>query len=424
MINKILDFALNEFSSDRLKFFELLALALFLIFLPSFEAPKNIFLFIFTTLYFWRSIKLPKNKWMLWDWIFLLLILSAFLSAQFSGIPGGFEWKGFRAVTSWILFGWILSRTDYNLKEKYFLFVLSIFAALPPLLWGFIEHYFFPYSNGGIKPLTLHSVGHVNHSAIYLCLIFGASISFYLTAIKDKNKIEIFLGSIFFILFFLSLIIGQSRGAYGISILLAFILVISSSIKSSMKVITIFVLAIIISSTIIYKAPIVQKHEGYVARHDTLSLRDSIWRASIEASRLYPIFGVGNGNASKITYFQIKSNVEARGEFFNPDKYEIPIVHPHNIYLANLLERGLFGFLVFIGLLTLWAITILDSYIKKFKNSKEELLFYGSFSSFFVIFGTGLVNTSFHHENALLALFFLGLHLSLLRQKNQFKLFS
>ena len=367
-------------------------------------------------LYFCRSIKLPKNRWILWDWIFLLLILSAFLSAQFSGISGGFEWKGFRAVTSWILFGWVLSRIDYNFKEKYFLFILSILGTLPPLFWGLTEHYFFPYSNGAIKPLTLHSVGHVNHSAIYLCLIFGSSLSYFLFALKKKNKIQVFPSGAILILFLVSLIIGESRGSFGIGILLGFILTLISHNKFRIKIITFVFLSAIVCSINIMKAPIVQKHEGYVERHDTLSLRDSIWRASIEASKLYPLFGVGNGNASKVTYSQIKSNVEARGEFFNPKRYEIPFSHPHNIYLANLLERGLFGFLIFVGFLTLWAITLFDSYIKNFKNYKEELFFYGSFSSFFVISGTGLVNTSFHHENALLALFFLGLHLSELRQ--------
>ena len=93
-------------------------LSLFLAFLPGLEAPKNIFLagYIITALY--RQSQLPLSKWTIWDWVFLSLITSSFLSALFPFIAGGSEWKGFRGMLLWITFGWTLFRSDYNEKEK------------------------------------------------------------------------------------------------------------------------------------------------------------------------------------------------------------------------------------------------------------------------------------------------------------------
>ena len=103
--------------NNQLKFLELTFLSLFLAFLPSVEAPKNIFLagYLITALY--RQSQLPRSKWGIWDWVFLPLIFSSFLSALFPFIATGSEWKSFRGILLWIIFGWTLYRSEYNEKE-------------------------------------------------------------------------------------------------------------------------------------------------------------------------------------------------------------------------------------------------------------------------------------------------------------------
>jgi hypothetical protein len=41
----------------------------------------------------------------------------------------------------------------------------------------------------------------------------------------------------------------------------------------------------------------------------------------------------------------------------------------------------------------------------------------GSLSAWITTFGIGIVNSTFHHEHAILAMILLGLHLSFLRKK-------
>ena len=115
----------KTYFKNKLKFLELTFLSLFLAFLPSLEAPKNIFLvgYLITALY--RQSQLPPSKWTFWDLVFLSLITSSFLSALFPLVAGGSEWRGFRGMLLWVTFGWTLFRSDYNFEEKKYFFVLA-----------------------------------------------------------------------------------------------------------------------------------------------------------------------------------------------------------------------------------------------------------------------------------------------------------
>ena len=139
-------------------------------------------------------------------------------------------------------------------------------------------------------------------------------------------------------------------------------------------------------------------------------------------ARLNPLFGIGGGNLKYVTMDELKSHIESRGEIFDSELFTSTYSHPHNIYLANLVDRGVLGLLSFLCFMIIWFNSIVNSYKKFNKNSKNMLFIMSSFSAWVTIFGIGFVNTTFKHENALLSLFFLGLHLSLLKRKN--KLFS
>jgi hypothetical protein len=164
----------KHYLQDPLKYLGLVFLSLMLLSLPSLEAPKNIFLILFlaTSLYH-QYTKKTKDPWKLWDWIFLSYIASAFLSAVFAGIPNGAEWGGFSSFLIWTGFAWLLSRTQYEDKEITWIIWVTILGTLPPLAWGLIEYMVIHTKD----TLQLHSVGHVNHSAIYLGIILGAALS-------------------------------------------------------------------------------------------------------------------------------------------------------------------------------------------------------------------------------------------------------
>jgi O-antigen ligase len=406
---------------NKLKFLELIFLSLFLAFLPSFEAPKNIFLLSYLVTALYRQSQLPSIKWSLWDWVFLSLILSSFITALFPGISGGYEWKGFRGMLIWIIFGWTLSRSDYIFDEKKYFFIFAIIATLPALAWGLIDFLLSHSKNN----LELHSVGHVNHSAIYLCMIVGATFALLIDQLHYIKMKNVFIGCILSSVLFSSVVLTQSRGAFGIIILLVLALFLFSKLSIKIKVTSVALISILLIAIIFIKpVEVVKKQITNQADHNVLAYRDNVWRASFEIAKFNLLLGIGNGNWRLINPDQIKTAVESRGETFDEKDFALHWGHAHNIYLSNLVDRGILGLIIFLNFSFIWLITLINSYKKYNQDPRAMLFIMGSFSAWTTIFGIGFVNTTFHHENALLALFFLALHLSYLRQKNQLKLFS
>jgi O-antigen ligase len=158
-------------------------------------------------------------------------------------------------------------------------------------------------------------------------------------------------------------------------------------------------------------AAIIQKQIANQNANNTLSDRDRVWNVSIEAARFYPIFGVGNGNWNRITLEDLKKSRAERDVPFDEKNYSIQYGHSHSLYLTSLVERGVVGFIVLIVFMASWLVTLIRSY-RKLKTSTQGSYMWGaSLSAWIVTCGVGFVNSTFHHEHAILALLFLGLHL-------------
>jgi O-antigen ligase len=398
---------------------DLTMLGLLILSLPSVEAPKNIFLVGYLlTRVFSEVVEWEKRviKWTNWDSLFFSIVLTALLSTIFAGMPNLEEWKGYMVLLTAILTGWFLSRAKYSRQNYQGLFILIILGALPPLLCGLYE-YFIIHSK---KTLELHSVGHVNHSAIYLVMIFGASLAWFLSKFNNKEKVIVFnwrtilLGLMSFV-FFISLIIGQSRGAFGIAVILGLSLIILLVRKIGIKIIGVIAILFILASTVLLNVGIVQKQINNQENHSVLAYRDRVWNVSIEASRFYPLLGIGLSNWHFITLEQLKKSVEARAETFDPNNYFFP-GHSHNIYLSALVERGIVGLIVTLLFMIMWIKQLIKTYDWAAKTQQSIRLWAGSLSAWVATFGIGFVNTTFHHEHAILACLFLGIYLSYTRQ--------
>jgi O-antigen ligase len=400
----------RTYYKDPLKYLELVFLSLMLLSLPSLEAPKNIFLILFLATSLYRQYaKKTRDPWKLWDWIFLSYIASAFLSAAFAGIPHGAEWGGFSSFLIWTGFAWLLSRTQYGSKEITWIFWVTILGTLPPLAWGLIEYMVIHTKNA----LQLHSVGHVNHSAIYLGIILGAALSATLSIWRDVGLIKR-IGLIFLpIIFFVSIIIGQSRGVFGISLIRLSLIILLIPNPKKIKAIAFALFAIVLGLMPLMNAAIIQKQiaSQNTNNTNTLSDRDRVWNVSFEAARFYPIFGLGNGNWNRITLEDIKKSREESGAPFDEKNYTIQYGHSHSLYLTSLVERGVVGFIVLIVFMGAWLRSLIKSYHKLKISTQGSYIWGASLSAWIVTCGVGFVNSTFHHEHAILALLFLGLHL-------------
>jgi O-antigen ligase len=402
----------RTYYKDPLKYLELALLSLMLLSLPSLEAPKNIFLILFLATSLYRQyLKKTKDPWKLWDWIFLSYIASAFLSAAFAGIPHGAEWGGFSSFLIWTGFAWLLSRTQYDSKEITWIIWVIILGTLPPLAWGLIEYMVIHTKD----TLQLHSVGHVNHSAIYLGIILGAALSVTLSIWRDVGLIKRIGLILLPIIFFVAIIIGQSRGVFGISLIRLSLIILLIPNPKKIKAIAFALFAIILGLMPLMNAAIIQKQLAVQNANNTLSDRNRVWNVSIEAAHFYPIFGVGNGNWNRITLEDLKKSRDERDVPFDEKNYAIQHGHSHSLYLTSLVERGVLGFIVLIVFMVSWLVTLIRSY-RKLKTSTQGSYIWGaSLSAWIVTCGVGFVNSTFHHEHAILALLLLGIHLGYLK---------
>ena len=406
----------NSVKENKLKALELALLGLMVLALPSIEAPKNIFLVLFVVVALFRQISTKSFSWQFWDWLFLLCIGSALLSATYAGFAPGDEWKGFRVLVTYISVGWLVSRANYTKTEMAWLFGVAVIGVIPPLIWGFCQYLWLHTK----RDLQLHSVGHVNHSAIYLAIIFGASVGASLSLWQSASvKIRVTLISLSVFLL-LSLFVGDSRGAIGVAILLAFILISVLSRQTKIKWIAYGVLVISALLAASLYSGAVTKQIGLQKKGMILSYRDKVWNVSLEASRFYPVLGIGLDNWKLIKREDIKKSVEARNQVYNPDNYYFP-GHSHNVYLTALVERGYLGLSVLLLLVFAWLRQLVKTFALTRNDATAAYLWAGSFSAWLVTFGVGTVNTTLHHEHGILAFLFLGLYLSYARQHAQSK---
>jgi O-antigen ligase len=250
-------------------------------------------------------------------------------------------------------------------------------------------------------------------------MIFGASLAWFLSQLATKNKNvvlgqkTILLGALS-LLFFSSIIIGQSRGAFGIAIILGVSLFLLLGKKNSIKIMGIMSIASAFAIIVALNTPIVQKQIMFQNNHDVLSSRDRVWNVSLEASRFHPLLGLGMSNWHFIGLDHLKKSVEARGEIFNPDNYYFP-GHSHNLYLSALVERGVVGLIITLLFMTAWIMQLIKTFNWAKRSSAAALLWGGSISAWLTTYGIGLVNKTFHHEHGILACLFLGLYLSYTR---------
>ena len=388
--------------------------------LPSLEAPKNVFLVGYLiTRVISEVIQLKQGikQWKSWDFLFLTIIFSALLSTVFAGFSGLEEWKGYKVFLTALLTGWFLSRAHYSHNQYRIIFLLIVLAIIPPLLWGLYE-YLIIHSK---KSLEIHSVGHVNHSAIYLTMIFGATLGWFISQFNFRKKNEatqlktLLIGIMSFTLF-IALIIGQSRGAFGIAILLGVCLLFLAK-SGKVRIIGMTIMMLIIISSAFLESDIIQKQINNQKNDNVLSDRDKVWNVSIEASRFSPLLGIGLSNWHFIKLSQLQKIVEARGETFNADNYFFP-GHSHSLYFSALVERGIVGLIVTLIFMVYWLYDLIKTFKWTKKSSTSYMLWAGSLSAWAATFGIGLVNTTFHHEHGILACLFLGLYIS---YKNELK---
>ena len=379
-------------------------LALMLIVLPSFEAPKNLFAVLFVASWIFTSQR-DKNwggRWKLIDTIFLLWILADIIVGINAIVVHNQPASGSKDIIKFVLVGWAISRSDFTIQQMIRLCVIAIIFATVPLAYSYLN------CNGGTC-VELNSVGHVNHTALYLLIVYTISLSLLIFNFKNIGNFIRTLLILTSITLFYVVIDTHSRAASGLIVITTLMAILYSVYYyRNWYSLIISILLISLASVILaYNPPAVVNK--FINGSDLVgdSPRQKIRNFAYYVFKIDPFLGTGIGNFPNFGHDDIKDLVIEGEGVYDKSRF-LPFAHPHNVYYVYLTGGGILLLSVFMWF---W-LQIVNIIYRVNKHSNEKWIVFSSVSVAMIVLSIGWVNTTLAHEHALIAMFVLGLLIS------------
>lgn len=383
----------------------LVALAFFL---PLLEAPKNLAWLGFAAVWLWNRARARDfgGRWDLWDTLIAAWIASAYVVAAFAPFPLQ-EWKGANDVLRYASILWMVKRGGYGAAELRLVLGALVLSVLVSLVPGWWNHLTKPYA-----ALQLKSVGHVNHSAIYLAIVFGLASAWLFANWQPWNGARRAIALLAWALLAASLVATASRGA----VAAAFLLVLAMAVAwwprwRTPVIVAVGALVAAIALAVAMDAELIAKHQRVSEKDGVLNARDRVWNMGFAAWERYPWFGVGISNYSVISLERVREWRALAGKPFDAAQYA-GTNHAHSLYVNTLAERGLLGAAALLAVLLAWAAWLVRRRPRARDADLDWLLWGGALSAWTITVTVGLVNTTLHHEHGILATLLLGLWLT------------
>ena len=372
--------------SRRIELAMLLALCFFL---PLYEAPKALAWLAYVLVWLANRARTRDfgAPWDRWDTLIAVWIASGFVIAPMAAVHAN-EWHAaFDVVRNGAVL-WLLKRSRLSDEEVRSVFVALIASVLIGLFMAYVQVW-----TGKTLNLELNSVGHVNHTAIYLAIMFGVCTAWLFSGYRR------IVAAAATILLLVSLFVSTSRTGVVVAFIAALVLAAAWWRRSRLPMaLTGAVLGVSAIFGALGAAEIFQKHEWNVQAGHMLSHREQVWTIALNIWREHPWFGVGMDNFGRV--------IRTMGE-----SYYSLYPHGHSLYLNTLAERGIVGAAVVIVLLIAWVVALYRRRPQPVASDVQWIVWGSAASAWIVTAIAGLVNTTFHHEHGLLAALLLGLWL-------------
>ncbi len=388
---------------------ELSLLALLLIAVPALEAPKNIFCALF--LLTWTISRIRERNWGgpfdVWDALILFWITSGLVAAAFAGLPPR-NWVNAMDPLRYGLVLLALKRSGYPIEILLRILVVTIGATLVTLMVGFWEL----YGSQRLAALELHSVGHVNHSAIYIAISFAMAVAIALSYWGAVSAFVRGLMAMAVAFLFVGILVSSSRGAIGAALVAILILGIGFWKKLSRSAIMALVVCIVlVVAGVVSNPAVIKKHNDLADASNAMSFRPPIWNVAMAAWHQHPWTGVGPSNFSLITMERIKAWRKDSDPPIDEAKY-FPFGHAHSVFFNTLAERGTYGFAALMLFLIAWTVDLIRKRPAGPSPHAAWAIWGASVGALVIDVVAGAVNTTLHHEHAILSSVCIGCWLS------------
>lgn len=379
------------------------------IFLPLFEAPKNLCWlgYLLTWLYNRYRAREWGGPWDRWDSLIALWIASGFLVAAFAGIRHD-EWSGAKDVLRYGSVLWLIRRSRYDERALLWIWGTVLVSTLIALFWG----YWRVYAAKTHGTLELHSVGHVNHSAVYMAIVLGLTLGVsiaYWSRVRLVGRAALCISVAALIV---SVFVTESRAAAGAVVLFVVVLAVAFGARGRVHACK-GALVALLGIVIVFAAEssVLDKTIDRTERGLVFSFRDKIWSNALVEWRRFPWFGVGMGNFGRVSLEQLQEwnvtqnwSVRASAEGVNS--------HAHSLYMTALAERGSIGLGVLMVVLFVSGYALLRGVPHAQDPPRDWALFGGALAGWLITVTVGLVNTTLHDEHGILSVLLVGLWLS------------
>lgn len=392
----------NLHSPQKFEIYFLYALAFFL---PLYEAPKNLAVAMVTIMWIIRSFTSSNwgHAWSKWDTSAVSIILAGLASVFFGLYPVE---KGISAagdILSYSLIFIFLRRTRLSDAVIKNMFIIAIISTFLTLILGYWTH----FNLQATSHLQLNSVGHVNHSAIYLAIIIASTLALTITENFTPLKLAI-LALLFFFIFSISVM--SARGAILPLILFVFVMLLvkRKTLKRSvmLAISSIFAAAVILGAFL--GAGAIEKTSSNFAHNNYTSKRLELANTAYTAVKESPVFGLGLNNFGKISEINVRLWVEKHGNAYNSEHFFYSS-HAHNLYFNTLATEGVIGLLAIVGFLSLIGHHILTRLPSD--HPTKMMLWWSSLGAWMIVVFGGIFNTTLHHEHGMLAMIIFGIWL-------------
>ena len=384
------------------------ALLAMVAFLPALEAPKKIAVVLFLASWVinrWRS-KEWGGPWSGWDFAALALIGGAYASAVF-----GAFWpeKGLGAANDVLIYSLVflaLRRSRFEEKFLWRLFAVAIVATLLTLLYG----YWGLLVTKKRVFLGLNSVGHVNHSAIYMAIIFSMALAWAGAAIGAWRQRALLWVAV--AMLWLSLFVSGARGA--LIPVVVFVLMWLFARAGMMRRALwkpLLLVVLMLGGAVALVPGVVEKTKGNIEAKELAARRPAVARVALLAAREYPTFGVGISNFAKIDPEIVAGWQEKSGQVFDLQDLYFS-THAHSLYFNTMAERGLIGFLPLLAFLAGIGLALYRQRPQGGAAPLQQTLWGAALGAWVITVVGGVFNTTLHHEHALIAMILFGVWLA------------
>ena len=379
--------------SRRIELGFLLALC---VFLPLYEAPKNLAWAGYVLV--WLANRARERdyggRWDVWDTLIALWFVSGLVVAPFAAMHGG-EWRAALDVVRNATVLWMLKRSRLEDRELRGIVGALIASVVIGLIMGLAQLW-----SGTTGRLELNSVGHVNHTVIYLAIMLGVCASWLFLGTQRA------LAGVITLFVLVTIFVAASRS--GVVAALLVLVVLSLAWWRRSRVPAAVAAAVVVAAAltaVVGGAEVFEKQAESVQAGHVLNFREEAWKLALSTWQAHPWFGIGMDNFS----------LASRGLATEQLRNLMP--HAHNLYLNTLAERGVVGTAPVFALLALWGWWLVRRRVRPGDSDEEWLLWGAAASAWIVTVTVGIVNTTFHHEHGLLAALLLGLWLPLTHRR-------